>query len=84
MLTHFVINGMEIPQIESVRFLGIILVDCKLSDTKHLKHLIKKGQYSVAKIITSLAGTQWSVLAFWFHFIALSLQKFDRIRRPNI
>jgi len=51
------VNNIEIPQVSSVRFLGIIL-DSRLNGKKHLNFLIKKGN-CVANIITSLTGTRW-------------------------
>jgi len=51
------VNGLEVPQVGSARFLGVVL-DCGLNGIEHTNRLIKKGN-SVANIITSLTGTKW-------------------------
>jgi len=49
------INNLEVPQVDSARFLDIIL-DYRLNGKEHLNLLIKKGN-QIANIITSL--TRW-------------------------
>jgi len=51
------IDNNEIPQVSSVRFLGVIL-DSRLNGKEHLNSLIKKDN-CVANIITSLTGIRW-------------------------
>jgi len=53
----FTINDTQIPIVEQVRFLGVIL-DRKLNGTDYLKSLIAKG-FRVANIVTSLSGVWW-------------------------
>jgi len=48
------IGGLEVSQMGSAKFLGIVL-DYKLNGTEYLNLLIKKGN-SVANIVTSLTG----------------------------
>jgi len=51
------IDNLEVPQVSSVKFLGIIL-DYRLNGRDHLNYLIKKGN-QIANVITSLTGTRW-------------------------
>jgi len=51
------IDNLEVPQVNSAKFLGVVL-DHKLNGMEHLNLLIKKGN-RVANIITSLTGTRW-------------------------
>jgi len=51
------IDNTEIPQVSSVRFLGVIL-NSRLNGKEHLNFLIKKGN-CVANIIISFTGTWW-------------------------
>jgi len=48
----------DIPRVDTVRFLGITLVE-KLNGKAQLKSLITKGT-KVARIMLSLSGTWWS------------------------
>jgi len=48
------IDGLEIPLVDNVKFLGVVL-DKRLIGATHLRALVSKG-YKVANIITSLAG----------------------------
>jgi len=57
------LDGLEIPLVDSVRFLGV-LFDSRLNGTLHSKALISKG-YKVANIITSLTGVWWGAHPSW-------------------
>jgi len=51
------LHGVDIPWVDSIRFLGVVL-DEKLNGKAQLKSLIVKGT-NVARIILSLSGTWW-------------------------
>jgi len=53
----FSIEGIQIPVVDSVKFLGITL-DHRLSGASHLRSLLIKG-YRVSNIISSLSGIWW-------------------------
>jgi len=53
----FVINGIWIPMMDCVRFLGVTF-DRKLNGAFHLKFLLVRG-YRVSNIVTSLLGVWW-------------------------
>jgi len=65
------LQGVDIPWVDSVRFLGVIL-DEKLNGKGQLKSLITKGT-SIARIILSLSGTWWgahpSLLLSLYHSV---------------
>jgi len=65
------VDDLEVPQMGSARFLGIVL-DRKLNGIEHLNLLTKKDN-SVANIVTSLTGTRWGghIHTSSFPYIAL-------------